>query len=152
MANRNIITWFEEKLFKPNNEISRAETLKLIFTLNSKQLSKDENTYFLDVSKDSWYKKYVNTALENNIISRSTHFNPNLWINRVEGLKIIILTLLWTISLKYSNKFIDVKISDWFVNYVEFADRNSLIRNLGNNFYPSKNLTRLELLYILYKI
>lgn len=152
MANRNIITWFEEKLFKPNNEISRAETLKLIFTLNSKQLSKDENTYFLDVSKDSWYKKYINTALENNIISRSTHFNPNLWINRVEGLKIIILTLLWTISLKYSNKFIDVKISDWFVNYVEFADRNSLIRNLGNNFYPSKNLTRLELLYILYKI
>lgn len=152
MANRNIITWFEEKLFKPNNEISRAETLKLIFTLNSKQLSKDENTYFLDVSKDSWYKKYINTALENNIISRSTHFNPNLWINRVEGLKIIILTLLGTISLKYSNKFIDVKISDWFVNYVEFADRNSLIRNLGNNFYPSKNLTRLELLYILYKI
>ena len=152
MADRNIITWFEQKLFKPNNEISRAETLKLIFTLNSKQLSKDENTYFLDVSKDSWYKKYVNTALENNIISSSTHFNPNLWINRVEGLKIIILTLLGTISLKYSNKFIDVKISDWFVNYVEFADRNSLIRNLGNNFYPSKNLTRLELLYILYKI
>ncbi len=152
MADRNIITWFEQKLFKPNNEISRAETLKLIFTLNSKQLSKDENTYFLDVSKDSWYKKYINTALENNIISRSTHFNPNLWINRVEGLKIIILTLLGTISLKYSNKFIDVKISDWFVNYVEFADRNSLIRNLGNNFYPSKNLTRLELLYILYKI
>lgn len=152
MADRNIITWFEQKLFKPNNEISRAETLKLIFTLNSKQLSKDENTYFLDVSKDSWYKKYINTALENNIISRSTHFNPNLWINRVEGLKIIILTLLGTISLKYSNKFIDVKTSDWFVNYVEFADRNSLIRNLGNNFYPSKNLTRLELLYILYKI
>ena len=152
MADRNIITWFEQKLFKPNNEISRAETLKLIFTLNSKQLSKDENSYFLDVSKDSWYKKYVNTALENNIISRSTHFNPNLWINRVEGLKIIILTLLGTISLKYSDKFIDVKTSDWFVNYVEFADRNSLIRNLGNNFYPSKNLTRLELLYILYKI
>lgn len=152
MADRNIITWFEQKLFKPNNEISRAETLKLIFTLNSKQLSKDENTYFLDVSKDSWYKKYINTALENNIISRSTHFNPNLWINRVEGLKIIILTLLGTISLKYSNKFIDVKTSDWFINYVEFADRNSLIRNLGNNFYPSKNLTRLELLYILYKI
>ena len=152
MADRNIITWFEQKLFKPNNEISRAETLKLIFTLNSKQLSKDENTYFLDVSKDSWYKKYINTALENNIISRSTHFNPNLWINRVEGLKIIILTLLGTISLKYSYKFIDVKTSDWFVNYVEFADRNSLIRNLGNNFYPSKNLTRLELLYILYKI
>lgn len=152
MADRNIITWFEQKLFKPNNEISRAETLKLIFTLNSKQLSKDENTYFLDVSKDSWYKKYVNTALENNIISRSTHFNPNLWINRVEGLKIIILTLLGTISLKYSNKFIDVKTSDWFVNYVEFADRNSLIRNLWNNFYPNKNLTRLELLYILYKI
>ena len=126
--------------------------MKLIFTLNSKQLSKDENTYFLDVSKDSWYKKYINTALENNIIFRSTHFNPNLWINRVEGLKIIILTLLGTISLKYSNKFIDVKTSDWFVNYVEFADRNSLIRNLGNNFYPSKNLTRLELLYILYKI
>jgi hypothetical protein len=52
--------------------------------LTSKSLSKDENTYFLDVAKDSWYKRYVNTALENNIISRSSHFNPNMGLTRAE--------------------------------------------------------------------
>lgn len=124
----------------------------MIFTLTSKSLSKDENTYFLDVSKDSWYKKYVNTALENNMISHSSHFNPNMWLTRAEWLKMIILAFLWSISLQYSTKFSDVKASDWFVNYIEFADRNDLIRDLWKTFYPTKKLTRLEMMYILYKI
>lgn len=120
--------------------------------MNWKPLSKDENTYFLDVKADSWYKKYVNTALENNMISPSSHFNPNMWLTRAEWLKMIILSFLWNISLQYSAKFSDVKSSDWFVNYIEFADRNDLIRDLWKTFYPSKKLTRLEIMYILYKI
>ncbi len=120
--------------------------------MNWKTLSLDENTYFLDVKTDSWYKRYVNTALENNIISRSSHFNPNMSLTRVEGLKMILLSVLGTFSLKYSSKFSDVKSSDWFSSYVEYADRNELFRDLANYFYPSKKLTRLEIMYILYKI
>jgi hypothetical protein len=67
-------------------------------------------------------------------------------------LKMIVLAFLWSISLKYSDKFLDVKKTDWFVNYIEFADRNDLIRRVWQNFYPNKNLTRLEVMYILYKI
>lgn len=120
--------------------------------MNWKTLSKDENTYFLDVSKDKWYYKYINTALENNIISRSSHFNPNISLTRIEGLKMIVLAFLWSISLKYSSKFSDVKSSDWFSSYIEYAYRNELFRDLSNYFYPSKKLTRLEIMYILYKI
>jgi hypothetical protein len=68
LASKNIISGFELKLFKPNNEISRVELLKLIFSLMEKTLSKDTSSHFLDVSKDKWYNKYINTALENNII------------------------------------------------------------------------------------
>ncbi|MDD5213232.1 MAG: S-layer homology domain-containing protein [Candidatus Gracilibacteria bacterium] len=124
----------------------------MIFLLNGKNLSTDEKTYFLDVKSDSWYKRYVNTALENNIISRSSHFNPNMSLTRVEGLKMILLSVLGTFSLKYSGKFLDVKSSDWFSSYTEYADRNGLIKDLENYFYPTKKLTRLEIMYILYKI
>lgn len=73
-------------------------------------------------------------------------------ITRVEWLKMILLSILGTFSLKYSTKFLDVKSSDWFATYVEYADRNWLIRDLENYFYPTKKLTRIELMYILYKI
>lgn len=73
-------------------------------------------------------------------------------ITRVEALKMILLSILGTFSLKYSDKFLDIKSSDWFATYVEYADRNGLIRDLGKYFYPGKKLTRIELMYILYKI
>jgi hypothetical protein len=73
-------------------------------------------------------------------------------VSRVEWLKMILLPILWTFSLKYSGKFLDVKSSDWFSSYTEYAYRNWLIRDLENYFYPNKNLTRLEVMYILYKI
>lgn len=152
MYSENLIKWFEWNLFKPNNEISRAEFLKFIFTIFHKNISNDTNSYFLDLNQNSWYNKYVNTALELRLISKTSHFNPNMSVSRAEWLKILLLTVKWNISLKYSSCFLDVKSSDWFASYIQYAWENNLLRDTKTYFYPNKKLTRLEVLYMIFKL
>lgn len=73
-------------------------------------------------------------------------------LSRVEWLKIILLTILWKVPEKYTQKFLDVKSTDWFTEYVEYASKNWLLRDLKNNFYQNKNLSRIEVMYIIYKL
>jgi hypothetical protein len=47
--------------------------------------------------------------------------------------------------------FIDVKDGDWYYDYVNYAIKNDLIKTNSVNFFPSKPLTREELVSILYK-
>jgi hypothetical protein len=150
----NFISWFSDGSFRPNSKITRIESLKIILLVNKISPIKDEPSKFLDINTNSWENTYINSALKLNIISRENNkFYPFRSISRAEWLKLI-LNLAWVdfSSLKNDLKVKDVKGSDWYYKYANYAVKNNLLEIKNNKFYPNSYLTREELISILYKI
>lgn len=99
--------------FRPERPISRIQALKVILTANDFvepkyrfELIKDlgtyedlakQNTYFKDVdpkiSEMWWYPRYLNFAVDNNIVSKNDYFRPDDNITKVEMDSLINKTL-----------------------------------------------------------
>lgn len=149
----NIISWFSDGSFKPKNNITRVEALKIILLANNITPINDAQSKFKDILTNSWENTYVNAGIEQGIISvGNIYFSPLRNFSRVEALKLI-LTLgkvnieLWEWTLEIE----DVSEEDWYYNYVNYAVKNNLIEMENGLFEPNKPISREELVSILYK-
>lgn len=148
-----IIMWYDDNTFRPTNNISRIESLKVILLALWIDKITDETSKFYDIKTDSWENTYINAWVKSWIITTwNTYFYPQRQVNRVEALKMI-LTLAWVdfSDLEKDLEVKDVSSDDWYYNYVNYALKNDLIELDNWYFYPSKALTREELVSILYK-
>lgn len=149
----NIISWFLDKTFRPNNNITRIEALKIMLLANNISPIKDLESVFSDIKTNTWENTYVNAWIENKVVSLDNkRFYPFRNVSRVEALKIILT--LWEIDLEnqeFNISFEDVSELDWFYKYVNYAVNNNLFENIWEKFEPNKPLTREEMIYILYK-
>lgn len=164
LREKGIISGYEDKTFKPKQEINRAEALK-IFTLASGKITQesidaltlptDNIRPFTDTPLESWYIKYLLFAKENSTISgyEDGSFQPEKSINLAEGLKIYFESLD---SLIYPNTsdflFADTPADSWFANYTALAGSQGLLYiNASNQIDPNQNLTRGYLAEIIYR-
>lgn len=146
------ISWFWDDTFRPNNSITRAEFLKLIFLISETKLSDDSTDYFTDI-KVWWQKRYINTWVHLGMIStQNKKFNPNGSITRVEALKMILLLFIWELPHVYNKNLSDISGNEWFAKYVQYALENNFFSLHNSFFYPNKAITRYEVIYILKKI
>jgi hypothetical protein len=76
------------KKFRPNDNISRAEAMKILIKWSNIKVQEIKNSSFWDVS--GVFTKYIETAKNLWIISANTHFRPTNNISRAEVAKIII--------------------------------------------------------------
>lgn len=98
----NIINGYKDGNFYPDQTITRAEALKIIFTLESgykidpcpKNFVRDSWNYvfYTDVKKDSWYAPYVCKAHINEFVQgyEDGNFYPNENVTNAEAIKIIV--------------------------------------------------------------
>ena len=149
-----IINGFLDNTFRPKNNITRIESLKIIFLSFWIKPILNKDSTFSDIKTNSWENTYINSWIDSRIISSNNNkFYPFRNISRVEGLKIILN--LWKVDftgLENDLTFIDVKNNNWHYKYVNYAIKNNLIEIKWNKFYPNKPLSREELVSILYKI
>ncbi len=149
----NIISWFSDGSFRPKNNVTRVEALKIMLLANKVEIVKFDKSLFADISANSWENNYVIAWVEAWIVdSNNKYFSPFRNVSRVEALKIILT--LWKVDftrLENDLKFRDVSESDWFYKYVNYAMKNNLFEIIWNKFEPNKALTREELVSILYK-
>lgn len=148
-----IISWFSDATFRPKNNITRVEALKIILLANKIQPIDNKPSQFQDILTNTWENTYINAGIENGILSLDNRFfSPFRNVSRVEALKLI-LTLgkvdvtTWEKDLMLD----DVKETDWYYNYVNYAFKNNLIEVKNNLFQPDTPMTREELIAILYK-
>lgn len=150
---RGLIAGYSDWTFKPENNISRVENLKMLSVWLNLWTSKDTKQYFGDVWVDSWQLKYVNKFVEMNILSlKNKLFNPNNNLTRIEGLKLL-LKAKWISMDKYAERKIsvtDVESSAWYYPYVVYAVENELLEYSDNKFEPNKQLTRWEVVNMMY--
>lgn len=148
-----VIKWYSDNTFRPDNSITRAESLKVMLWALDKTISSPRGSAFLDIDTESWENEYINSAIDLWVINTdNNYFNPWKNISRSEVLKII-LTLSWIDieSVNSSLEINDINNEDWKYKYAIYAIENNLVKlDSSNNFYPDQPITREELVNLLY--
>jgi rare lipoprotein A len=146
----NIIEGYDDGTFKPDQEISRAEALKISMLSAGIEIEdNDIELNFSDIDESSWFVSFIKTAIDLGIISgySNNKFYPDKNINLAEGLKIIIESF----NIKNPDLFqTETEYDDWFEKYFEISREDALLLNL-ENINPDYELTRGDLAGIIYQ-
>lgn len=150
-----IVNWYTDNTFRPDNNTSRIEFLKILI----KWLGKDYSAYawqknpFWDVDDNSWQSPIVSKALALWIISQNKYFYPDKTISREEAMKMLIRTSEMTMLNVTNSSFVDS--SGWAKNYIETAYKAWIINGQSISwklmFRPSDNITRAEVAKLIVK-
>gem|GEM_PF-1125294 len=149
---RNIISGFVDNTFRPKNNITRIEALKIILLTHQSQPLPTTQTYFSDVKADSWENGYVALAIQKGIVDgNNRNFSPFRSVSRAEALKLIFT--LGNIPLEdvLRVEIADISSNDWEYKYAQYAIENGLFTLENGKFFPSKSLTREELARLVYQ-
>jgi len=144
--------------FKPNNEIVRAEALKMILEISEINVKEDKFVEkFNDVKKKQWFFPYVMKASELKIVKGygDGKFKPGQNVTLAEALKMLFVASDIDVS-NYKNKkpvFSDVASDDWFAGYVNYASEKMIITGMRDGrFKPHRKITRGQLAEIIYRM
>ena len=152
MADKGAISGYEDGTFKPNNSITRAETVVVLQNLfNFTPVMTGE---FKDVDTSSWYANAVYAMKAQGIVSglQSDKFGPSINISR-QDVSVIVARLYGIDADKnYATNFVDSdKIASYATNAVGFLVEAEVLKGRdGNMFAPTANVTRAEFMQILY--
>ena len=157
LADKKIISGYDDGTFRPEQKVTRAEALKII--LESKNHLEEErglgkeidfDTFTMkkgnlkDVSIEDWFNKYVEYALEKEIVSGYSNntFAPQNSVNLTEALKMIIGV--------YEIPIWQGRTDPWYKVYMDKAYELGLLA--GGMDDPALQLTRAELCYLVNKV
>lgn len=147
----NIIKGKSEASFAPDDKITRAELVALLYRLSEENY---ENTtiVFDDVNETDWFSSSVLWAKENNIASgiNEKEFKPNEFVSREQSAVFIIrFCELMKYEYKESGEksFSDSKkLSDWSRENVIKAQKYGIISGFEDgSFKPQGSLTRAQI-------
>lgn len=159
LQEEGVIKGYSDGTFKPENQVTRAEILKMAFNhvgYNAPEAWTE--THLNDVPAGSWFAPYVKKGLDLGIISATPlqpYFYPEAPITKVDALKIIMA--LEGIPATYATNdaplnFDDVKPTSPYAYIVRAAENSGLFTlNDGHVFRPYALLTRGEAAEFLYR-
>lgn len=167
-----VASGYEDKTWKPNNCVTRAEILKML--VESEGMVLDDvlvEMPFSDVSVDDWYYDYVSYAYEEGIVSGydDATFKPNRCVSRAEGIKIIVegkiddefIKSYNTDTFFYGMNASEIAEGDWWRKYLRTLlkedisidfDYEIFDGELEVKFNPAKDMTRAEVAHLLYEL
>ncbi|CEO21258.1 S-layer homology domain-containing protein [Paraclostridium sordellii] len=146
---------YEDNTFRPDNQITRAEFVKLVnkyFGFNDKGISN-----FKDINQKNWYYNDVCIAIQAGYINgyEDNTFRPDNLITREEAAKIIV-----SIKNQQDNTYDKLDnfpdkhlVSNWAKPYVEGAIENGYLKGDDlKNLRPTNRITRAESVTLLSRI
>lgn len=158
LEGRGVIQGYEDGTFKPDQEVTRAEALKIVLLgsgIEVPEVIGFDEIYYSDIALTDWFTKYVVKATDMEIVKGydDGNFKPDQTINLAEALKIIMQTNTLTAETPTENPYVDVPFSDWYAGYAALAKTKYLIVADGEGkIYPGKNMMRGDLAEIMYRL
>ena len=162
LRSHQIIQGYDDRTFRPDEKINRAEALKMIISPLAEQevLDTFEDSSFEVVPDDAWYMPYVEIARFNNVIDGppdKTNFNGSNTVIAAEFLKMIELankidpsTYLGDLNFPLSTDVANTE--EWFYPYMRYAIGSSMIMiNPDGLLHPEKQLTRGNAAQMMYR-
>ncbi len=153
-----IIDGKTDLLFKPYDDISRAELVKIALNSFKIKTAIFENL-FQDVLVNDWFAPFVIGATKSGIAEGYTtndgelpFFRPNQSVTRAEALKLLLKAKGITYLGSFETNFSDVSKADWFYPYVTFIESKGIIEGYTEKsgtttttvFRPNNPITREE--------
>lgn len=179
LKDRNFIAGYPDGSFHPEELITRAEALAMIFKVSgiNPDSRADENNVqtdvgtatatvrfrrqrirrpFNDVSPRDWFFEIVKTAKDRGIavgLEEGRYFKPNENISLAEALRMIFQSNSINTSDEERILPAEIPADAWYSNDIAYATSRSLIaqRSDGQVFPPERNLKRGELALVLYR-
>lgn len=147
-----IIEGYADGTFRPEQNVVRAEAVKIIIAPLFDTYDEITDNPFPDVTPDLWFAKYVQKAKDQGVISgdgNTGNFEGARNVNLAEFLKILTLTYEVDLSDYQSPTeviFNDVQdLNQWYIPYLYYAASTNLIHaDESNEIHPGKDLTRAE--------
>ncbi len=139
---RGIVEGRTTYYYEPDDEITRAEFLKLVL-LNA---GEDVNSFsaltepFYDVDEADWFWIYVVAGFDLGLITSFTEFRPNEPINRAEAVTMIVRHADIVSSESYTS-YLDVPINAWYSESVRTADNWGVVQGYEDNTFRPANFT-----------
>lgn len=152
-----IFQGYDDGSFKAENDINRAELLKIL--MEGRGITPDEDEYkncFSDVG-DDWYAKYVCYAKEQAWVQGydDNSFQPGRTVDKLEALKI--LFNVYEAGLTQGQRvselpYTDLSTRQWYSIYVwEASELGILEEEIDSAFNPNDGRTRGEMAEELYR-
>lgn len=153
LSKKGVISGFSDGSFRPDNNITRAELIKLVVVMFD--LDVDNMNCFSDVNTLEWYSPYVYTAYKNGITNGDNGmFYPNNNITRQDMATLIYRALNKKITTNGEDTaFSDSDaISDYAKEAVKSLSKAGIITGYNNMFNPLGTATRAEAATMLCRI
>ncbi len=159
LKENGIINGYEDGTFLPDNDVNRAEALKIILLGLGLEVE-DRTSYelpFSDLANDAWYLKYVAAAYDYGIISGYDDgtFRPDATVNLAEAIKILTSTYDEDASETDidADPYEDVPGYDWYSPFVQYAKNLNIIEPEDDGLlYPNQAVSRAKLSEMVYRI
>lgn len=149
LYDRDVVEGYSSTYFKPDDDVSRAEFLKMALLGADLDPYDVDTEYYSDVDDDAWYYEYVTYASKKDYIEGygDGTFRPNDDINRAEAL-VILFRIAGEDDYDYDSgdiDFNDVETYDWFAWAVVLADDLNIVDGYSNGLFgPANDLSRAE--------
>lgn len=153
-----LIDGYEDGTFKPDQEINRAEALKILFKAIKGVETKNHAEFtFKDVKNSDWFYEYIKKGWDSYLVKGYDDklFHPEKNINLAEALKIIILQEGSTVPVEVGNKpYSDVETTAWYAPYAQVAKEKGLYLESrdGGKLNADTVLTRGSFAELIYRI
>ena len=153
LYNRNIVAMPEERLFRPNDSITREEFVKLL-VMALGEFDENAQADFADVEQGAWYAPYVASAKNAGIAAGddSGCFGVGRSITREDMAAMIYRAAGSRLSAEQTASFIDAdEISDYAKESVTVLANAGIINGIGDGrFAPKDTATRAQAAVIIY--
>lgn len=160
VAERNIVSGYEDKTFRPDRSITRAEFLTILYNSRlADTTNAADDISFADISGSEWYYDYIRWGAANGLIVGydDNTFRGNNIISRQEMAVVIskFVELADIAPDKGEAVVFDdaADIAPWAKEYVDNISACGIVQGDDNNrFLPRKDLTRAETAVIIDKL
>ena len=151
LADRKILNGKADGQFKPADNITRAEFVKILAAVSGQDVSKSTGSSFSDVNAASWYAPYVEWAYRNGIVKGSNgNFKPSANITRQD------MAVMIENFSKYMSKTVpsmeagktfadDSRIASYAKDAVASLQKAGIISgDVNGKFLPQSSATRAQ--------
>lgn len=154
------INGYPNSTFKPDNNITRAETSKIIYKLleiyAKEYINGTSTNKFNDLTGSEWYAKYISLLAELNILEGYTDntIKADNNITRAEFATLIYrLDALNDTSSQQNVQLKDVPINHWANKYISYSiNKGYFIGYEDGSFKPNDNITRAEVVTVINRL
>jgi hypothetical protein len=161
---RNILKGYEDRTFRPNERISRAEFVKIALGSDfcfdcSSPTEELKERYagkkpFPDVFSRDWFFTCISMGKEEKMITGYGDglFHPNKPISRKEAVAVLLRQVKAEIEEMPENIYRDVPYYDWAKDYVHTAVQMGLMKNQNGYTFLDEEITRGEFAFMARRI